>query len=99
MIVLCLEAKAKKHDLVDVWVWFQERHPELFQKVSEALDRLHVLWGKMDAKSLVEFKAAQKVEVDAMRWAIDQYAATIAAGPQQVEVGFHAKAQKNHIGI
>ena len=58
----------------DGWLaWFEANHSELCQKYSEAIVKIHQLWGNMDPKVMEEFKQAVKVEVDATKWAIDKF--------------------------
>ena len=56
--------------------WFEQNHTELFGKYCDAIVKIHQTWGKTDPKTMEEFKAAVKIEVDATKWAVDQFLAT-----------------------
>jgi glycine betaine/choline ABC-type transport system substrate-binding protein len=53
--------------------WLEKEHPEHYKKYSQALDLIGNLFGKMDPKSMEEFKAAVKIEKDATLWAATNY--------------------------
>jgi hypothetical protein len=53
--------------------WFEENHSELYKKFERAIRRIHELWGDMSPKAIDNFKKAVKVEIDAMRWAVNRF--------------------------
>ena len=56
----------------DGWTdWFEQNHPEAYQKYIFAYQKIKELWGNMQA--MEEFKTAVKIEVEATKWAIDKY--------------------------
>lgn len=53
--------------------WFEVNYPEHYKKYEDAFFVIKELWGNMDPRAMEEFKAAVKIEVDATKWAVDQF--------------------------
>jgi hypothetical protein len=92
---LCLDG-----DCAGWLAWFEQNYPELYKKYENALDNSNKLWGSMKPVDMEAFKAAVKIEVDAMAWAIPKYLeASKLTGEQADRPNETAIAKQEALGI
>ena len=53
--------------------WFEQNHPELYKKFTDASVKALKLCGNMEPGAMEEFKSCVKIEIEATKWAIDKY--------------------------
>ncbi len=63
--------------------WFEKTYPDVWKKYIQVESRINTLWGKMDDKSMEEFKELCRQYETTERWVLDKFAEEVAKEANQ----------------